>query len=80
MALQLFKLYNMDIPNDDWTVLNFQQNFNMRNNFVKIMDFSNLRVGKNCLINKMNCINNRINFDWLNLSFESLKSSVKIQC
>ena len=46
LALQLFKLYNLETQ----TALNWQQNYNMRNNYVQILDFSNLRIGKNCLI------------------------------
>ena len=39
-SLQLHKLYNRTEPNDDWTNLNYQQNFNARNNMLHIVDFS----------------------------------------
>ena len=40
LALQLYKLYNTDDFNEGWLDLNFQQNFNGRNNYVQIMDCS----------------------------------------
>ena len=63
--------------NDDWMDMNFQQNFNDRTDRVHITDNSRLRIGKNCIMNRMSCINNKIKFDWLNQSFESYKNQMQ---
>ena len=60
LAVQLYKVYNARMMNDDWIDLNFQQNFNDRNNHVQINDVSKLRFGRNTLMNRLNCINNKI--------------------
>ena len=45
LAIQLNKMYNSNTINDDWLDLNFQQNFNHRNNFVNFFENSRLRIG-----------------------------------
>ena len=65
------------IVNDDWMDLNLQQNFNSRLLSVQINDFSNLKIGKNILMNKMGVLNNEINYSWLNLSLTSFKLKCK---
>ena len=63
---------------EDWIDLNFQQNFNNPNNHVQINDISNLRIGKNSLMNRMNCINSKIDNSWLNKSIDSFKIHCKM--
>ena len=46
LALQLHRLYNQEIENEDWIDLNFQQNFNSRNDKVKIIDNTRLKIKK----------------------------------
>ena len=46
LSIQLYKTYNGYINNDDWIDMNFQQNFNARNDYVPIFDESNLRIRK----------------------------------
>ena len=46
LSIQLFKIYNGYILNDDWMNMNVQQNFNARLNSIQINDMSNLRIGK----------------------------------
>ena len=77
LAVQLFKIYNGAMINDDWLDLNDQQNFNERFNSVQIFDTSRIRVGKNIIMNRMTCLNRRINYDWLNLSLIGYKLKVK---
>ena len=77
LALQLFKLYNGTLMNDAWIDLNSQQNFNDRTDTVGIYDCSRLRVGKNCIVNRLSCITNKIKFDWLNLAYDSFKIKCK---
>ena len=57
--------------------LNFQQNFNMRLNTIRIIDKSRLKIGKNILVNRLPILNNDIPFDWLNLSLNSFKLKSK---
>ena len=40
-AIQLYKLHNSTIMTDDWLSLNFQQNFNGRNDKLQIFNVSN---------------------------------------
>ena len=62
LSIQLFKIYNGYILNDDWMDMNVQQNFNARLNSIQINDMLNLRIGKNILSNRLGILNNEINF------------------
>ena len=50
---------------------NNQQNFNTRNMFVHINDYSKLEIGKNLMTNRLNILNNKIEYDRLNSSLET---------
>ena len=50
---------------------------NSRNDKVKIIDKFKLKIGKNFIVNRLNCLNNLIDYDWLNLSFNSFKIRCK---
>ena len=76
-SLELYKLYNGSNDRKDWIDLNFQQNFNNRNNFINVFENSRLKVGRNLLVNKIRCINGLINKDWMNLSLNSYKAKCK---
>ena len=54
-----------------------QQNFNNRLYCVQINGYSNLRIGKNIIMNRLGILNNEIDFRWLNLSFECFKIKCK---
>ena len=60
-AIELYRLYNSDDMSEDWLDLNVQQNFNDRQENVKIVDYSQIRVGKNILTNRLSLINNKMN-------------------
>ena len=77
MAIQLHRIYNGEMDNEDWMDLNFQQNINMRFNTIRIIDKSRLKIGKNILVNRLLILNNDIPFDWLNLSLNSFKLKSK---
>ena len=62
LALQLYKIHNTTNQYDDWTDYNFQQHFNGRMNKIHIADNSRLRIGRNCMMNNLSCINNTIDF------------------
>ena len=76
-AIQLYKLHNSTMMTDDWVSLNFQQNFNGRNDKLQIFNVSNYKVGQNLLVNRLKQLNNKISFSWLNESFDSFKVKCK---
>ena len=65
--------------NENWIDLNFQQNFNDRNNYVQIFDTSRLMIGRNTIVNRFKCLNNTIDYDWLNLSLDTFKVRCKLK-
>ena len=73
LAIQLHKIYNRTIDNDDWMDMNNQQNFNNRNNYDHITENSRLKIGRNLMINRLKILIGQINYDWLNESLNSLK-------
>ena len=70
-AIQLFKLYNSTAMSEDWLSLNFQKNFKRRNDKIQIFNVSNYKVGENLFINRLKSLNNKIESNWLNESFNS---------
>ena len=77
LAIQLFKIYNGGNENEDWIDMNFQQNFNARTETFHINDYSNVKVGKNILCNRLTVLNRQIKLEWLNLSLISFKLKAK---
>ena len=69
----LYKIWNDTLYAKDWLALNFQQNFNVRSQYVKKFEANNLKVRKNLAPNRLKVITGLINFHWLNLSFDSNK-------
>ena len=61
----------------DHEYVNFQQNFNDRNKYVQINDVSRLLIGRNNIINKLKCLNNFTDYDWLNQSLNTFKTKSK---
>ena len=76
-ALQLYKLFNSTNMSDDWLSLNFQQNFNGRSDKLQIFNVSNYKVGRNLLVNRFRTLNNKIDYLWLNESFNAFKIKCK---
>ena len=77
LAIQLFKIYNGTDTSDDWLDMNVQQNFSSRSNMFQINDYSNIRIGKNMISNRLNVLNNQISLGWLNQSLISYKLKLK---
>ena len=77
LAIQLYKIYNSKYESQDWLDLNFQQNFNDRYQHVHITDDSSIRIGRNCIMNRLSCINGRIEYSWLNKSIDTFKVHCK---
>jgi hypothetical protein len=59
-SLQLYKNFNDNSQNEIWLRLNFQQNYNQRNELVIITDTSMNIIRKNLMINRLNLINGKI--------------------
>ena len=76
-ALLLYKLYNSNSMNDDWVRLNFQQNFNNRNQNFHIIDAARTKIGKNLLTNRLGIINDNISLELLNSPFATFKLKCK---
>jgi hypothetical protein len=76
-ALLLYKTYNESTPTKNWLTLNFQQNFNNRNNTLRVFSTSNYKVGQNLTSNRFVVINGILNLDWLNESFDTFKVKCK---
>ena len=76
-ALVLFKLYNNNTVEEEWISLNWQHQFSIRGNVFKVTRNNKLRVGNNIMINRMSILNNKIQLNWLNLSYESFKLKCK---
>ena len=72
-ALILHKIYNTETPNNNWIDLFFNQNFNNRNPNANFIDTSRFKQGKNLLINRFTCINNKVPFHALNLKYSAFK-------
>ena len=79
LSIHFYKIYNATDQNDNWIDMNFQQNFNDRNNYVQINDVSRLLIGRNNIINKLKCLNNFTDYDWLNQSLNTFKTKSKKQ-
>ena len=79
LAIQLFKIYNGDSMNDDWIDMNVQQNFNARSKLFHINDYSNTKIGKNIISNRLTVLNAELDLDWLNLSLIAFKLKIKEQ-
>ena len=73
----LHKLFNSEIHNKDWLDLFDHQNFNTRNGKIQFIDRSVFKIGKNILSNRLNLLNNHIDYDWLNLELTPFKLKCK---
>ena len=69
--------YNGLSSKEDWTDMNFQQNFNARHDTFQITNNSNTKVGRNIMCNRLTVLNNQIKLDWLNLSMTAFKLKAK---
>ena len=77
LALMLFKLYRDKVPSGEWLALNDEQTFTSRQTKCFINSTSHFKVGFNTPTRRLTVINNCIEFDWLNLSFDSFKVKCK---
>ena len=73
----LFRIFNDPYQSRDWVSLNFQLIFNARDQFIKVVDTSKLKIGKNLAVNRIKTVNGKIMYAWLNLTYESFKIKCK---
>ena len=76
-CLLLYKVFNNEIPKNDWLDLNFKMINTSRQIFFEISNTAGYRVGNNILSNRLSCINKRITLDMLNLKVDSFKIRCK---
>ena len=76
-ALLLHKIYNDIDQGADWLALNFNQNFNERNQKFITIDSSKFKIGKNIASNRLRSINNKIELKDLNDKMPSFKIKMK---
>ena len=77
LAIQLYKIYNDLSSTEDWSDMNFQQNFNARQDTCHITNTANTKVGRNIICNRLTVLNNQIKLNWLNLSMTAFKLQAK---
>jgi hypothetical protein len=71
IAIQLFKTYNLSLPQNEWVHLNWQQTITSKQTTFKIVRNNNYKVGMNCKSNKFHVLNNKIPLVWLNKTLNS---------
>ena len=76
-AIQLYKLFNLHEPPQDWVALNFFQFMSSRQTRFAISTNSNYKVGNNILSNQLSILNNKIDLTWLNDSLSTFKINCK---
>ena len=76
-ALMLYRISNDTNHSNEWLSLNFQLNFNSRDQSVKVVDTSRLKIGKNIAVNRIKIINGKIMHAWMNLTYKTYKLKCK---
>ena len=76
-ALSLYKLFNHQCPETEFVNLNFQLCDNARSTKLIFTKRESFEVGKNILLNRLHKLNNLIEKEWLNLTFNTYKVKCK---
>ena len=71
-------MFNDEDHGDDWMDINFNQSFNNRYDKIKFFDVSKTKIGRNLLSNRIATINNNIEYEWLNKSWNTYKLKCKL--
>ena len=77
LELSLFRLYNYEFNNVEFTILNFNQIFSSRQTKFKTNKSNRTKIGLNSLANRLHSINDKIPLDWPHLSMETFKVKCK---
>ena len=76
-AINLYKLFKNQCPEDEFLQLNFQLCDNQRSTKLVFIKRQNYEVGSNILLNRLHSLNNLIEKDWMDLSYNSYKIKCK---
>ena len=76
-SILLHKLYNTELPEVEWTALNFQQLLTSRQTKFLVVKNNNRKVGNNILTNRLHILNNKIILADLNDSIATFKVKQK---
>ena len=77
LSLQLHKTYNHQTPIIDWLYLNDNIILTSRQLKFKIAQHNRLRVGVNALSSRFWFLNDKIDLNYLSLSFDTFKIKMK---
>ena len=76
-ALLLYRLFNDNVPEDEWIQLNVNIiNTSRQTRFMTNRNHST-KVGLNCIANRLHMLNDKIPLTWLNKSFNSFEIECK---
>ena len=78
-SLLLYNVYNNHTPPTDWMDINFNQNFNSRDQNFRVFNNSNYKVGKNKISERLCILNGKIPLEWLNLEKDTFKINCKLK-
>jgi len=76
-ALNLYELCNSNYPEIEWHNLNLNILNARRNRFINCTSNNKLMVGYNRISNRFSCLNNKVDYNWLNGSLVSFKVTCK---
>ena len=77
LALSLYKVFNNKTPMSEWLQLNFTQINTSRQTHFMISKTNKLKLGMNCLSNRLNYLNGKIPLLWLNKTYDGFKIECK---
>ena len=77
LAIQLYKVFNDGVPNNEWINLNYEIVVTSRQSKFATRRLNNNRIGLNILVNRFHALNGKIPLDWLNLSLVGFKLKIK---
>ena len=77
LAIQLYKVFNDGVPNNEWINLNYEIVVTSRQSKFATRRLNNSRIGLNILVNRFHALNGKIPLDWLNLSLVGFKLKIK---
>jgi hypothetical protein len=77
ISFLLYKVFNSNDPSKDWLDLTNQIICTRRQTTFETFKYCNYKIGNNILANKIKCINQKIQLDFLNLPYPSFKYEMK---
>jgi hypothetical protein len=77
LALSLYKVFNDKTPINEWLHLNFTQINTSRQTHFMVSKTNKLKLGMNCLTNRLNYLNGKILLLWLNKTYDCFKLNAR---